>query len=141
MNKQSLYKWYLLDILVFALINLLIWHYQKIEISAVLLGMDWMTLFILALGIWRLTDIVTHEHVTDVVRAPFEGAEYGFRGFLGTLVSCNACMGVWVSMIVFYCYLFFQAPTMAFMFIMTLTGFERFFSKIYNVLEGHEKNQ
>ncbi len=103
---------------------------------------------IMALGIYRLTDVITQESVTEIFRAPFmdkktmhdgtekwEMSDYGFRGFLGTLLSCNACMGVWVSMIVIYFFLFAPNPTLIFMVIMTLTSFERFLSKIYNFLE------
>jgi hypothetical protein len=144
MKKDSRYVWYVVDALIFMAINVILWIFHAHEISNSLGFFDTFGITVFALGIWRLTDIITHESVTDFIRAPFmdqdaEGkwvmSEKGFRGFAGTLVSCNACMGVWVSMIIFYLFVFFPIPTFAFMIIMTLTCLERFLSKIYNLLE------
>lgn len=147
MKKDSRYIWYLIDVIVFLTINFLILRNFGNDIYTSISDLSWFHLLIIALGIYRLTDIITYENVTEFIRAPFmdkkvvdnkevwEISGYGFRGFWGTLMSCNACMGVWVSMIVVYLYLFLPTPTFIFLFIMSLTGFERFFSKFYNFLE------
>ena len=147
MKKDSRYIWYVIDMIIFVAINVAILFYTDIDIETAFSALSWPILFVLALGVYRLTDIVTQESVTEVFRAPFmdkkitngtetwEMSETGFRGFLGTLTSCNACAGVWVSTVVFYMYIFFPVQTLVFMVIMTLTGFERFFSKVYNFLE------
>jgi hypothetical protein len=147
MKKDSRHIWYLVDLVIFSLINILIWIYFEPLIFERLSEFDWSMILLFAAGIYRLTDIITQESVTEIFRIPFmdvvpgsnpeklEVSKEGFRGVLGVLVSCNSCAGVWVSMIVFYCFVFFPTPTIAFMIIMTLTFFERFFSKIYNVLE------
>ncbi len=146
MKKDSRYIWYAVDIMVFLSINIFILTKYNIDPGLFFSSIQWTTLFILALGVYRLTDIITQEGVTEVIRAPFmdlvieDGKEVwkkskqGFRGFWATLFSCNACVGVWVSMIVFYSYLFFGIPVLVFMVIMSLTGFERFFSKLENFL-------
>ncbi|GEM_PF-3260236 len=147
MKKDSRYRWYTIDILAFLILNIIILHYIDVQSAPILQQLNWMVIFIFALGVYRLTDIITQENVTDILRAPFrdkkivndkevwEISDEGFRGFFGTLVSCNACMGVWVAMIIFYLFLLLPAATFTFMIIMALTGFERFFSKIYNFLE------
>jgi hypothetical protein len=135
METRYKYAWYVIDTIVFIAINELIWAYHPDALRGALSGLGWSEIFILAMGAWRLTDIITHEGVTEFIREPFEGHEEGFRGFFGILVSCNSCMGVWVGMLAFYSYVLWPAPTLAFMVVMSLTFFERFFSKIYNVLE------
>ena len=147
MKKDSRYVWYIIDGIIFILINVCIWYRFPLEVNAALANLNPYVIFISALGIWRLTDIITHEKVTDFIRAPFMvqkiengeevwvSHEKGFKGFCAMLVSCNACMGVWVALAVFYFFVFFPIFTLAFMVIMMLTCFERFLSKIYNVLE------
>ncbi len=147
MKKDSRYSWYILDVIVFLAINLFILRFIGPEQILILSDTGWFQIIILALAMYRITDVITHENVTEVFRAPFmdrkmvdgketwENSTKGFRGFASGLVSCNACMGVWVSMILFYFYLFFPWSTMAFAFVMTLACLERFLSKIYNFLE------
>ena len=155
MKKDSKYTWYLVDILTFiTVIFLNIWLWNRMRYPA-----DWtealtpFKLLIFGLATYRLADIITTERVTDVLRAPFKDKEIlegkekwvisktGFRGFLGTLVSCPSCMGVWVSMFLFYFYVFYPTWASAFMIIMTLTAIERFASKIYNFFDNIEKDK
>ena len=147
MQKDSRYIWYMLDMLLFLAINAIILSSLNLSLAEVLQRTSGLSLFFLIAGIWRITDVATHESVSDFIRAPFkdrkmvdgkevwEISERGFRGVAGTLVSCNACFGVWVSMIVFYLFLFFPTTTIMCMIILTLTFCERFISKIYNYLE------
>jgi hypothetical protein len=146
MKKDSKYIWYIIDIIIFLAINYYILTHLPGSAIRALGDINWFTIFVFGLGIYRLTDVITHEDVTEIIRAPFmnkvvvdgvekwEYAENGIRGFFGILFSCNACMGVWVSMIIFYLYIFFPIPTLIFVIIMSLTGLERFFSKIENFL-------
>jgi len=144
MKKDSRYGWYYVDLLVFLVLNILVLRYIGMQPAALVEGIDWSIFIVLALGVWRLTDIITHEDVTEVFRAPFmdlaaDGtwkiSTKGFRGAFGALVSCNACLGVWVAAIVVYAYFFFPLATLIVMGFMALSAFERFFSKIYNMLE------
>jgi hypothetical protein len=152
MKKDSKYIWYFLDVIVFLVVNFLILRYLNLNKEIFPLQINWTILTIFILGIYRLTDVITQENVTDFIRAPFmdkkidengketwEYSETGFRGFFGNLVSCNACMGVWVSMFIVYLYIFLPIPTIIFMLIMMFTSFERFLSKIYNFLEKKGK--
>ena len=124
MKKDSRYIWYAVDIIVFLSINIFILKKYSIDPGLFFSSMQWITLFILALGVYRLSDIITQEGVTEVIRAPFmdlvteDGKEVwkkskqGFRGFWATLLSCNACMGVWMSMIVFlFLFIFWNASS------------------------------
>lgn len=131
------YKWYVLDIIVFLAINFFALRYLTSigAIANAFSELDWTTIIILAFGVWRITDIITHEDVTEPIRAIFGNSEKGLNGFFAALFSCNACMGVWISMISFYLFLFFPTQTFIFMIIMSLSFFERFISKIYIFLE------
>ncbi len=137
--KNSLYKWYIIDIVIFIAINF--WTFKSLGLSSnILQTFTVFELFIFGLGVWRLTDILTQEAVTEWVRAPFkndkgEDKTEGIKGFFASLFSCNACFGVWMAMLMFYAYILWPHATGAFILVMALTGFERFFSKVYNFLE------
>jgi hypothetical protein len=147
MKKDSRYIWYLLDMIAFLSINYILLRNIPTTLSEFLAGFSAFALIVLVLGTYRLTDVITQESVTEVIRAPFMDkkvengketwvpAENGFRGFYANLLSCNACMGVWVSMAVIYLYIWFPLHTLIFMSIMALTCTERFLSKFYNFLE------
>lgn len=136
---------------IFLLINILGIAYLQDEMRDMAGAFNWFTLFILALGTYRLTDIIVYEKVSEPFRMLFmkevvhgdkkEIRPYitGFRGFLAILLNCNSCTGVWVAMLTVYAFILFPYPTLIVMVIMTLTGFERIFSKIYNCLERNEK--
>jgi len=146
MKKDSKYPWYILDIVLFLAINILLWR----KIGSSIDTTDLLTplkLFVFGLATYRLADIIATEGVTEVLRAPFMErrdstwtyATEGFRGFFGSLISCPACVGVWVAALLFYLYLFFPTAGSIFMILLCLSGFERFFSKIYNFFENMEK--
>jgi len=121
MKHDSRNIWYVLDISVFLIIvfvNVYLWNRMGTP-------KDWLEsltplkVFIFGLAAYRLPDIITQESVTDILRAPFQDKTVendtekwiiprgGFRGFLGTLLSCPSCMGVWTSMFLFYFYAFY----------------------------------
>lgn len=52
----------------------------------------WFELLLLALAAFRLTHLVVFDKITEPMRKPFEG-----RPFLGTLVTCYWCAGIWIS--------------------------------------------
>lgn len=138
MTKSSNTFWNVIATVVFLALNIFLISFASdyVNIYQVISGLNWLILFILGLGVYRLTDVICYEDITKPFRDLFTTQrERGFTAFMQTMINCNACTGVWVAMIVFYGFLLFPIPTFIFMAIMTLTGLERFFSKIYNFLE------
>ncbi|WP_462409003.1 DUF1360 domain-containing protein [Neobacillus sp. Marseille-QA0830] len=73
-----------------------------------------LNLFILSLASFRLTRLLVYDKITEFIRAPFfeeieeenENGEReiyyipkksGFRRFLGELLSCYWCTGIWAT--------------------------------------------
>lgn len=154
MTKASRLSWSIVAMVAFAAINLLAIYYaatthpidglSDTRLDFAISNLDWLTMLVLALGIYRLTDIVVFEKVCEPFRMLFtdmgpdnsrRASTKGLKGFLAQLFGCNSCTGVWMAMAVVYLFVFFPQPTFIFMVIIALTGFERFFSKIYNFLE------
>lgn len=85
--------------------------------------MDWLDFFILALSSFRITHLLVYDKITEWLRAPFfdevkiiedHGAEEiyvvpkkgGVKGFIGELLSCYWCTGVWVAAFSYFFYLY-----------------------------------
>lgn len=85
------------------------------------MGISWMETGMLAMAIFRLTRLFVYDEIMEWLRRPFmtekeETNEYGetevyyipadsgIRGWIGSLLSCYWCTGVWVSagLYVFY---------------------------------------
>ncbi|PLS16004.1 sporulation protein [Bacillus sp. M6-12] len=79
--------------------------------------------FLLSLASFRMTRLIVFDSITEFFRAPFFEEEEeinkqgeteiyivpkknGIRGFIGRLLSCYWCTGIWVSMIFYGLYLF-----------------------------------
>ncbi|XXM73859.1 DUF1360 domain-containing protein [Lysinibacillus sphaericus] len=87
--------------------------------------MDLTLVQLLALGfaIFRMTHLIVFDKITERMRAPFfdevkemedgEEAIYlipktaGLKGFVGQLLSCYWCTGIWVSLFLYGGYLLF----------------------------------
>ncbi|ETI66786.1 DUF1360 domain-containing protein [Neobacillus vireti] len=89
-----------------------------------------LNLFILSLASFRLTRLFVYDKITEFIRAPFfdelteenEDGEMevyylpkksGVRRFLGELLSCYWCTGIWAAAIIvglFYLYPVFSTP-------------------------------
>ena len=85
--------------IIFVLANAAALYYLNgPTLARVITRLNGLTFIILAIGTFRLTDIVTHEKVTEPLRAIFRdgdtAAKGGLRGFLGQLFDCNSCLGV-----------------------------------------------
>ncbi|GGC74909.1 sporulation protein YjcA [Thalassobacillus devorans] len=74
----------------------------------------WMHLILLTLACFRLTRLIVDDTITEWLRAPFhhyleetdeagnvevfvEAKGTGLRAFIGELLSCHWCTGVWAS--------------------------------------------
>ncbi len=150
MKKSLYFKWDIAALAAFILINIAGLYYFRNELDDALLSLGWMTLLVLGLGTYRLTDIIVYEKVTQPIRLLFVGkalledgkevhvSKRGLQAFFHQLFSCNSCMGVWVATLVVYLYVLFPAPTFVVMVIFALTALERLFSKAYSYLEKRE---
>lgn len=87
--------------------------------------LTFIELFALGLAIFRLTHLIVFDKITEFLRAPFfdefveveengEEAIYlspkkgGLKGFIGELLSCYWCTGIWVSGFLYGGYCFFS---------------------------------
>lgn len=92
-------------------------------------------LIVLAIASFRLTRLIVYDKITEFIRSPFlddveeknENGEIeiysipkksGIRGFIGELISCYWCTGVWTSLILFIIYV--QIPIIAIPIILVL---------------------
>ncbi|MBU8877489.1 DUF1360 domain-containing protein [Bacillus sp. FJAT-29790] len=86
------------------------------------MDISFMELLILALASFRLTRLLLYDKITEFMRNPFfdeiqetnekgETEVYlipkkgGIRGFLGKLLSCHWCTGIWSSLLLSILYL------------------------------------
>lgn len=86
---------------------------------------SWIHLVILILASFRLTHLVVYDKITEFIRNPFievtsendengetkqvirvKGEGEGFRHWLGSLLTCYWCTGVWSSLAVVIVYLY-----------------------------------
>ncbi|HEY1037042.1 MAG TPA: DUF1360 domain-containing protein [Candidatus Paceibacterota bacterium] len=147
MKKSLYFGWDVVALLAFTLVNVAGLYYFRNELDLALSNLSWMTLLVLGLGVYRLTDIIVYEKVTQPIRFLFIGKAFaeegkevhvskrGLQAFFHQLFSCNSCMGVWVAALVVYLYILFPTPTFVAMIIFALTALERLFSKVYSFLE------
>lgn len=85
---------------------------------------DWIDLFIIILASFRLTHLIVYDQITSFIRKPFlsvtvvENASgqieehleikgTGIRHFIGSLLSCYWCTGLWSSLFVVFIYFYF----------------------------------
>lgn len=96
---------------------------------------SFMEIFMLTLASFRLTRLFVYDKITEFIRSPFfdeveeknENGEIeiyfvpkkkGIRRFIGELLSCYWCTGVWSS--VFLLIIYFQIPKIAHVIIIIL---------------------
>ena len=145
MNTSNKYFWYVLDGILFLLINIvLIW---KLRPQLEHVNLSWMWLVVFGLAVFRAANLISNEKVAAPLRAPFVDEEIkdgkkvevpkprGFEGAMGNLIYCPSFTGTWVSMILFYSWLAWPIPTQAVAAILALSGIER----IFTLLSGYLK--
>lgn len=87
------------------------------------MDISWLMLFILILASFRLTRLVVHDKITSFLRRPFideitleengmpvtytkiKGS--GLQYFIGELLSCTWCSGIWCTALLLLIYVFF----------------------------------
>jgi hypothetical protein len=99
------------------------------------MDIDFFVLILLGLSAFRLTRLLVFDKITEFIRKPFlneveEIDEYGkietylvpkdgkIKGFMGELLSCYWCTGIWAS--IGLCALYLIYPTVAFPILLIL---------------------
>ncbi|MBR8660846.1 MULTISPECIES: DUF1360 domain-containing protein [Bacillales] len=89
-------------------------------------GVSWLDLAILVLASFRLTHLIVFDEITAFLRAPFFTEKYetdavgqlirhiefhgeGLRRWLGMLLSCHWCVGIWAAAAVVALYVYVPA--------------------------------
>ncbi len=100
---------------------------------------SFMELIVLALASFRLTRLVVYDTITNFIRKPFseetqelnEKGEIetyiilkkgGIRGFIGELLNCYWCMGVWSSIILIIIYCLFPLIANPIILVLAVAG-------------------
>lgn len=103
------------------------------------LSISFMELLILALASFRLTRLLVYDKITEFIRQPFfeevketnkDGEieiylvpkKGGIRGFLGNLLSCYWCTGVWTSILLCLLYLFNSSFSLPVLLVLAVAG-------------------
>ena len=89
-----------------------------------MIGIEWIDLVILVLASYRLTRLIVFDEITSFIRNPFFSVAYQenedgelleniefkggrFRNWIGRLLSCYWCVGIWSSLGIVLLYYFF----------------------------------
>lgn len=81
-----------------------------------------VALIVLALAVYRITRLITTDHIFDVPRNKLFDKFPPDRSWFGYLFSCNWCMSIWVSSLITVPYTIIPAATLAFSLIFALSA-------------------
>lgn len=104
------------------------------------MSINWFTFILLGLAVFRLTRLLVYDQITEFIRRPFmqeyeapdENGELeiyliprekGFRGWIGQLINCYWCTGIWVSIFIFLIYWFYPIVAEPLVYILSIAGF------------------
>lgn len=147
MKYKSMFPWMVLDMVVFVALNVLMIRLIGVDVGDLLESLDLFKVVILGLAVYRAANIISNEFITKPVRAYFvreverdgkeveEPYEYGLRGFLGSLLYCPSCTGVWIAAIMTYSYILWPGPTSVVALLLALTALERFFAYTFGKIK------
>ncbi|MED4206747.1 DUF1360 domain-containing protein [Neobacillus mesonae] len=99
-----------------------------------MIHIDWIDLVVLILATYRLTHLIVFDQITSFIRKPFlevtiiehddgqleetiEIKGTGIRHFIGSLISCYWCSGIWVSVIVVTTFYLFPESLLVFLIL------------------------
>jgi hypothetical protein len=108
---------------------------------------SWLDLFIIILASFRLTHLIVFDEIASFIRKPFisintienEAGEFeqqleikgtGLRYFIGSLLSCYWCSGIWCSVFVVLVYFYFPITFPLFLILAVAGGAAILESKI-----------
>jgi hypothetical protein len=99
----------------------------------------WLSFVLLSLAAFRLTRLIVYDKITGFIRAPFFEREEkifpdgtveevisfkgnGFRRWIGELLSCYWCVGIWVSILLFTGFYFFSTVFLPIIIILAIAA-------------------
>lgn len=142
-----MYPWLVLDMIIFITLNiLLIRHIGPTSEMFALLTPFKLVLF--GLAVYRGANIISNEFVTKPLREYFviekeingkfveEPREIGLRGFIGSLIYCPSCTGVWFSLIIVYSYILWPNYASIIVVLLAFSGLERFFAYTFGRIKN-----
>ncbi len=118
-----------------------------------MLEIDGWTFILIGLATFRLTRLIVFDRITEFIRKPFleefveqneQGQEEtyivpkgsGIRKWMGELLSCYWCTGIWVSFFWVLFYLFYPNVAVFLILIFALAGFAAIIETIISRLLG-----
>lgn len=113
--------------------------------------MDLTDLVLLSLASFRITRLLVFDRITKFLRAPFfveveeineDGEKELFyvpkktliRGFIGEMLSCFWCTGIWISMMVFLSFTLFPTITVPILLIFAIAGLAGILESVVQIL-------
>ncbi|GAF66854.1 hypothetical protein BTS2_3759 [Bacillus sp. TS-2] len=113
------------------------------------MGLDWLEIIILALATFRFTHLLVFDKITNFIRKPFqhikeermengEVVEYvsvkgtGIRKFIGEILSCYWCTGIWMACVLFFLYSWLPVIMGPILIIFAIAGIAAFLEAILN---------
>lgn len=130
-KADSRFFWYAIDVLIYLAALGLLMAYAVVAIDTI----SWMTFLALALGTYRLGDIISCETVTEVIREPFAGCHHGFKGAVSKGIECPSCTSTWAALVLVACVILLPPYGMIPVYCLAFSGAERLISRTVNVLE------
>ncbi len=119
------------------------------------MNIEWMELLLLVLATFRLTRLLVFDRITEFLRKlvldeTLEKNEDGedeiyyvpksgkVRGFLGELISCYWCTGVWSTAFLVFLYYFLPAVCAPIVLILAIAGAASIMETIVqNLIDNH----
>ncbi|MBS4193667.1 DUF1360 domain-containing protein [Lederbergia citri] len=115
------------------------------------MDISWIKFVLMSLAIFRVTRLIVFDKITAFIRAPFlmeyeetnllgeketylVPREKGLRGWIGKLISCYWCTGIWVATAVFIFQWFFSFIVDPILIIFALAGMAAIFESIIQIL-------
>lgn len=103
------------------------------------MNITWLELIIISLASFRLTRLIVFDKITEFIRTPFfeeeievndKGEEEVYyvpkkgliKGFIGELISCYWCTGIWSSVILCLFHLFWPTIAAPILIILAVAG-------------------
>ena len=100
---------------------------------------SWLDLFLLVFASFRLTRLICYDTITEFLRAPFhetivetmedgrtetyiEVNGTGLRYWIGELLSCHWCTGVWTTALIYVAYVLVLPIAMPVITILAIAG-------------------
>ncbi|MCH1626248.1 DUF1360 domain-containing protein [Fredinandcohnia quinoae] len=111
------------------------------------MNITWFEFILFSLATFRLTRLIVYDSITSFIRHPFheivdtvlpdgtiesylqiKGS--GIRRWIGELLSCYWCTGIWCSFFLFVCFLFHPGLTEPLIIVLAIAGLAAIFETV-----------